>query len=881
MKRHLRVCMLGTLLAFMTAAADVDQVVVVFKTHYDIGYTDLASKVVETYRTTMIDKALDVADQSRALPRDQRFVWTIPGWPMAKILEEPQDATRRARVIDALKHGSFITHALPFTTHTESLELEDLVRGLGFSSRVARMAGLPLPRDAKMTDVPSHSWVMPTLLKHAGVEFIHMGCNSASRGPELPPVFWWEGPDGSRVLAMYSVEYGTGLVPPKDWPYRTWLALIHTGDNQGPPKPEQITGLVDEAKRKLPGVRVKFGRLSDFADALIKEKAEIPVIRGDLPDTWIHGVMSMPMESGLARRVRPLIATVETLDTLLGLWGIKQTNIAGDVVKAYEQSLLFGEHTWGFDAKRFPRLYGDAWKQKYAEGAYKDLEASWQEKGSYVYTMQDLVKPALIQRLDALAKSVKGDAPRIVVFNPLPWPVDGQVSVKLDATPVGRLIDAETKEEVPYVASESSIALATRNVPGTGYRTYVFESAAPAAAPALSVDESAHCMENAQLRVKLDLHRGCIASIVDKATGRELVDTSSAYGVGQYLHERFSQIETHAYFEAYSKSQADWAVGDFDKPGLLPPDQAPYYAVSPRGWSVGYRRGGTYIVAIMRAEPTPELPYAVEIVVTLRSDSAFVDVACSIKDKPADPWPEAGWLCVPMNVAQPRFLLGRLGGIVDPAKDVVYGANHDVYCLNTGMAALDATCAGVALCPLDSPLVSLERPGLWHYSKDFQPKTATAFVNVYNNQWSTNFQQWIGGTWSSRVRVWAVTSGEPEGAWVSRSWEARMPLLAAFASGPGGALPLSQPGVQLSREGILLTAFGPNPDGDGCVLRLWEQTGLGGPCTVTLPEGCEKTSHVHPCDLRGESLGKRIGVTKGKFETQLDAYAPASFVLMD
>ena len=108
-----------------------------------------------------------------------------------------------------------MVHALPFTTHTELLEPEDLVRGLGFSSRLSREAGLPLPRDAKMTDVPCHSWIMPTLLRHAGVDFLHLGCNAASSSPRVPRLFWWEGPDGSRLLTMYTAEsYGTGLVPP-------------------------------------------------------------------------------------------------------------------------------------------------------------------------------------------------------------------------------------------------------------------------------------------------------------------------------------------------------------------------------------------------------------------------------------------------------------------------------------------------------------------------------------------------------------------------------------------------------------------------------------------------------------------------------------------
>src|SRR3990172_606239 len=82
-----------------------EQVIVVFKTHFDIGYTDLARNVVERDRTSMIDKALD---------------------------------------------------------------LEAFVRGMRFSSDLSRRCGMPLARDAKMTDVPSHTWIVPTVLKHAG-----------------------------------------------------------------------------------------------------------------------------------------------------------------------------------------------------------------------------------------------------------------------------------------------------------------------------------------------------------------------------------------------------------------------------------------------------------------------------------------------------------------------------------------------------------------------------------------------------------------------------------------------------------------------------------------------------------------------------------------
>ena len=199
------------------ASPQLEEIILVFKTHFDIGYTDMAANVVERYRTSMIDSALDVVDDSRDLPEERKFVWTIPGWPMSKILEdwEGQTPERKQRLMAAFREGRFVVHGLPFTTHTETLSEEDLVRGLSYSTDLSRAAGLELPRDAKMTDVPCHSWIVPTLLAHAGIEFLHIGTNSGSSDPEVPLLHFREGPDGSRVLTMHVNGYGTGYMPPE------------------------------------------------------------------------------------------------------------------------------------------------------------------------------------------------------------------------------------------------------------------------------------------------------------------------------------------------------------------------------------------------------------------------------------------------------------------------------------------------------------------------------------------------------------------------------------------------------------------------------------------------------------------------------------------
>ena len=117
------------------------------------------------------------------------------------------------------------------------------------------------PRGAKLTDVPSHSRVLPTLLKNAGVDILHLGCNPGSTAPDVPTLFWWQGADGSKLLTFYWAEYyGSGILPPKNWPHKTWLAMIHTHENSGAPTPAEVAELLKTAKEQMPDVNVKIGQ---------------------------------------------------------------------------------------------------------------------------------------------------------------------------------------------------------------------------------------------------------------------------------------------------------------------------------------------------------------------------------------------------------------------------------------------------------------------------------------------------------------------------------------------------------------------------------------------------------------------------------------------
>ena len=159
---------------------------------------------------------------------------------------------------------------------------------------------------------------------------------------------------------------------------------------------------------------------------------------------------------------------------------------------------------------------------------------------------------------------------------------------------------------------------------------------------------------------------------------------------------------------------------------------------------------------------------------------------------------------------------------------------------------------------------------MWKYSFDYVAGKPTIFVNLYNNEWNTNFPEWQEGSWSSRVRIW------PTADLTVPAWEARVPLRAAVADGPGGKLPKTQAGVSLSRSGVLVTAFGQNPDGLGTLLRVWDQSGVSGQLAVTLPGNFHTAT---PVNLRGAVLGEALPIHAGKLAFKLGAFAPASFRL--
>jgi hypothetical protein len=877
-----------------TAHADpktgLQNVVIVYKTHFDIGYTTRTREVVHEYRTEMADRVLDAVERNSRQPKEQQFVWTVSGWPMKQILWEGQTPQRRRKLEQAIRDGNLAIHAYPFTTHTETAELEDLVRGLNVSSSLNRKYGLPLSTAAKMSDVPGQSWIFPTLFTHAGIKFYHMGGPLVNKTLGLPPMFWWEGPDGSRLLVLYNNGYGSSPLPPADWPYKSWVYINMTGDNQGPPAAETVGS--DLAFYRSRGITAKVGRLDDFAELILQEDlSRLPVVRSDIPDPWIHGTMSMPAACKLAHNIRPVIGALDQLTTLERHWGIFRPDISPAVAAAYEQSMLFSEHTWGLANQHYIKQpFGKAWDELWDRGLppqYQLMEKSWREKAGYVDEVQRLVEAPYEDAMLTLADNVNVGGGRIVVYNPLPWKRDGEVTLNVFHLPQGislRPVEGgaaiAVSHEGPAIEDPYRvIRFAAKNVPPMGYRTYIVSDETPAAVE-VSVDQKTATIESPFFKATLDAKRGRIASLIEKRSGRELVDAGAPQGFGQYFYERFGYKElvdwtAKSLYPQYGAHKMMFSAFDM-------PQDAVYRSALPENMTLSMKQTPIDVSAVMTGTiQAPGQPQQIFIRLALPAAMPVADLEIGWQKQP-DGWPEAGWICLPFRCANPTFRLGRVGADLDPLRDMtVENANYHMFWMNTGVAVYDGKSgAGVALCPQDSPLVSLCEPGEYKFDPRYEPKKPYVYLNLYNNHWRTNFASWIGngGRMTSRVRLWTFDKFQSDSALYAPAMEARVPLAAARTIARPGKLPPTQAGITLSRKGTMVTAFGPNADGSGTVLRVWEQGGTSGRLTVTLPAGAKFVSAT-PVNLRGEKRGGPIHVVKNTLTFELGDYAPASFIL--
>ncbi|MGO8797167.1 MAG: polysaccharide lyase family protein [Candidatus Sulfotelmatobacter sp.] len=816
--------------------------------HLDIGFTDYPAKVAELHSQS-IDQAMELIQHT------PDFRWTLDGSWVADQYLSGRSLDAAQQFFAHVRDGSIVIPPEFANQHTGNASWEALARSLYGQHRLAKENGLPFADAAQIVDVPAYTWGYASVLHDAGIQYFIAASNSwrapvmlLGRWNEKSP-FYWEGPDGGRVLMWYSRAYlQAHTLFGGPWriesirdslpvflqaysrpDYTASTAIIFGTQLENTPlAPEQST-IVSQFNSEYAWPRLEFSTVHGAMQQIEHEwKGEIPVVRGDFGPYWEDGYGSDAAHTAIHRENQHRIATAEVIGSAVSSIDPRVAPDKAMLDDAWHNELLYDEHTW---------TYVGATTQP----EHHESEDQIELKGSRVERARDDINESIEREWAQLEALVKPKENSVAVFNSLNWVRDGFVETDLPAG--STLVDPSTGADVPleilwrgsgiplpgFGPVNVRVRFLASAVPAVGYKLY---SVRPAGGNASRETEevAGNIVENQFYRITLDPSSGAIASIFDKQLGRELVDASSAYKFGEYL------------YVTGGDDYPDNSLYRFGA-GLKAPDLTVHPAQS--GQIVFAKKTPIGIVIALTSSAPNTRSIRTEIL--LPDSEKKILITCRLhKDRVLTR--ESAYIAFPFAVANPQFSYGSQMAWVNPAKDELAGGSREWY-LPTSWASVYNAQLAAAVVPLDAPLAAFGDIVRGNWPSEFKAKSSTIFSWLMNNYWGTNFPAWQGGDFTFRYAITSSAQFDP--ASLTRfGWSALTPLERddVPASDSPSTLPNREASLlEISNPEVTLLTWKRAEDGDGTVLRLQETAGAAANIQIHSPY--LKIERAWLCDL--------------------------------
>lgn len=408
---------------------------VVQLSHHDVGYTDLASRVIAEH-DVWLNQALDMAEATRRYPDAARFRIVVEqAWSIDHYLRHAS-AARRARMLKLIRAGQVEVTALFGNMTTELCGHETLARCVYTAFQLQRDFGIPIV-SAEHNDIPGFSWGLSQVLAEAGIRILCPGLplyyswDGGSRPSfwdeelifgyrGMPGLFWWEAPSGKRVL-FWSNNQGCvgdyrGSLPAlagrlqelveKGYPYNILRWPVRGGDRDNSPYIGDYADTVRAWNLRWAYPHLVNSTNARFAADLSRrvDFNSLRVWRGDVPgQDYPVGAISTAAATAVNRNNHADLVAAESLATAAVIhagYAYPQAVLRN----ALEEILWHNEHTWGY---HFP--CGPA------------ANASELEKAFHAYRAAALIQEVSSKAMARVADAIRlrAEGVHLVVFNPL------------------------------------------------------------------------------------------------------------------------------------------------------------------------------------------------------------------------------------------------------------------------------------------------------------------------------------------------------------------------------------------------------------------------------------------------------------------------------
>jgi alpha-mannosidase len=796
--------------------------------HLDIGYTDYQSKVAEVQSRT-VDQAIEMTQQYP----DFRFY--LDGYWIAEQFLKSRSDEQQKRFLRLVSENKIFVPAQYANLWTGIPTLETLIRSLypSYNFHVQHGGNFDY---ANITDVPSYTWSYPSVMAAAGLKYFIAACDNY-HGPMLllgrlhkRSPFWWEGPDGARILMWYSRHYHQIRtlfdMPPQvvaghdNLPiflqnytrpeYKPDAVIVFGTDADSTDLFPQQAGLVAEWSKVYAYPRLVFSGFAEAMENIARQLGDsIPTLRGDGGPYCEDGATADAFYASLERQNEQRALSAEKFSTISSLVNPRLQPDRQALHRLWDNMVLMDEHTW-----ESSRSVSDPESmQSVRQRAVKDSRAV-----EAMYGLEQILERSMA----AIADYIPNGSGTLVVFNSLNWQRSGLVEFDLDKGL--ELVDLTTKEAVPFEVLSSGhhyrhIRFLATDIPSVGYKCYALRPSKSESQASPTLTETT--LESPYYRVVLDPPTGAVKSIFDKQLQKELVNISAPYRFGQYVY----------------------VTGADELPNRL----IQYRAISPLPNLEPHGAGGGRLISITKVPFGTVARLESSIVNTPRVQTEIVlfDAEKKIQfinhvHKTKVYTKEGVYFAFPFAMSRPRFLYEIQNGFVDPEKDQLPGAGKEWFTVQRWLSVnQDAMTA--ALVPVDAHMVTLGDIARGTWPTEFGQRNGAVFSYIMNNYTDTNTVGGQGGDFTFRYVVTSDRTLDP-GTLSRFGAENMTPLETNEIRAQDKAVIVQHPldpaegsFLETNQTNVLLVTWKHAEDGIGTILRFVELSGHAGTASVSSP----------------------------------------------
>jgi mannosylglycerate hydrolase len=435
-------------------------------------------------------------------------------------LPEKEATAKEAEIRGYVKEGRLTMGPSYLQPDWTLVSGEALVRNLMIGHRMAERLG----------GVMKVGWLLDNFGQIGQAPQIHRGFGIDSvflwRGPGMDPdgmrsEFWWESPDGSRVLAIYLLNtYRNAMAlseikeiardrvisqARKLRPFASTPNVLLMNGYEQDPGPDDVLPIIEEVNKE---VRCVQSLPSEYLEAVKKFNPELPTLKG-----YLYSGRYMPILTGVFSSRMYLNQSNNECQREIERWAEP-----------------FATMAWALGAE-YPRSrIGEAWKLLLLNHPHddicgcsiddvcRDMMERFERSRQVASEVAEESLRTITQAIDT--SGVEGPM-AIVVFNPSCWERQGVIGLSCDVSSEVSTFSIRDGDgrPIPYQLSKAGLYLLADHIPPLGWKTYYLVPGAGELRPhpRVAASEEDKTLENEHLKVKINSDGSL--TVIDKGTG--------------------------------------------------------------------------------------------------------------------------------------------------------------------------------------------------------------------------------------------------------------------------------------------------------------------------------------------------------------------------